>query len=352
MDPITQFLHSHHLENAQRISLAGDASLRRYERIIDQEKSYILMDASSLPDCYAGFIHIQKHLAALGYHVPQIFEKDEENKLVLIEDFKDNSFAELYSKRIPVTNFYPSAIDVLISWHQHPIEQIAPDWLPEFSDNILIKRIELFYKWYLPGILGKSITVVEQKEFCMLWQNLFSYHKQLPTSFTHWDYEQGNLYFLPESQGIKTCGIIDFQDALKGPVVYDLLSLLENCRNPLDVDLIKIMKKYYLQNFPNLSLDVFEIAYATLSAMRMTKILGQFIREPVRSSKNQYLKYLPNTWKVLERHLNHPALQDLKKRFDEYVPQNLRSTQTIHPKAKDLIAEQDFHETTTIKNFE
>ena len=123
---------------------------------------------------------------------------------------------------------------------------------------------------------------------------------------------------MPDRLGVQRVGLLDFQDALSGSPVYDLVSLLEDVRRDVNQDLAYEMKEYYLTTGV-FKADNFEDLYAVLGAQRNAKILGIFIRLSQRDGKNQYLELIPRTWNLLERHLKNSALEPVQRWFSKHV---------------------------------
>jgi hypothetical protein len=138
------------------------------------------------------------------------------------------------------------------------------------------------------------------------------------------DYHVDNLMFLEERDGLAACGLLDFQDAVAGPSPYDLVSLLEDARRDISLELASDMKQRYLVGFPELDREIFEIAYAVLGAQRHAKVIGIFTRLCLRDSKPEYLRHMPRLRRLLEGSLEHPVLAPMREWCDCHVPLALR----------------------------
>jgi len=130
----------------------------------------------------------------------------------------------------------------------------------------------------------------------------------VPSSLVLRDFHVDNLMRVDDRDGIMCCGLLDFQDAVQGPVSYDLVSLLEDARRDVPETLAQRMKTRYLAAFPALDRNAFEASYCVLGAQRSAKIIGIFTRLCLRDGKPQYLAHIPRVWRLLERDLAHPAL--------------------------------------------
>jgi hypothetical protein len=134
------------------------------------------------------------------------------------------------------------------------------------------------------------------------------------------DYHVDNLMVLEERSGVAGCGLLDFQDAVVGPRSYDLVSLLEDARRDIPVQLIAAMLARYLAAFPDLDPAAFRASFAILGAQRSAKIIGIFTRLCRRDGKDQYLRHIPRVWRLLEGGLAAPELAPVKAWFDEVLP--------------------------------
>ena len=118
---------------------------------------------------------------------------------------------------------------------------------------------------------------------------------------------------------VAACGLLDFQDAVIGPVSYDLVSLLEDARRDIPETLVDAMLSRYFDAFPELDRAAFRASYATLGAQRAAKIIGIFTRLSWRDGKHQYLRHIPRVWRILESDLDHPALAPVKTWFEREI---------------------------------
>jgi aminoglycoside/choline kinase family phosphotransferase len=133
------------------------------------------------------------------------------------------------------------------------------------------------------------------------------------------DYHAENLLWLPERGGVKSVGLLDFQDALIGHPAYDLLSLLEDARRDTSQSLQANMKHYFIKQ-SGVDDTAFNADYATLGAQRNLKIIGIFARLCIRDKKPHYVDMIPRVWAHLQRDLSHPKLAGLKAWVDRNMP--------------------------------
>ncbi len=305
---------------AARSPLAGDASFRRYVRLERGGDVAMLMDAPPPMEDVRPFARIARHLRALGYSAPEILARDDEAGLLLLEDFGDDTYTALLASGADETALYSLAVDVLIDLHKRPLAEAVPDRLPAYDDALLLEEAELFTGWYLPAVLGDAAATTAAEEFRGLWRELLPLARAVPDTLVLRDYHVDNLIRLPGRQGIEACGLLDFQDAVRGPVSYDLMSLLEDARRDIAPPLAGAMQARYRAAFPSLDTRALDISLAVLGAQRHCKVIGIFTRLSVRDAKPAYLAHIPRVWRLLENALADPALEKLLGWMNRHVP--------------------------------
>ena len=286
--------------------LTGDASARKYFRLRAESQTAILMDASQVPDSVAPFIRMAKHLRQLGFSAPELLARDAETGLLLLEDFGDATFALLLEKSVETEKLFTLATDVLIALHRHPLA--IPENLREYHPEKMLEDIELFVQWRTP-----NVTALEREDFRAAWRAVLPLAQRVPASLLLRDYHVANLMLLPARDGIQQAGLLDFQDAYRGPVTYDLVSLLEDARRDVPEDLQKKLLARYLAAFPALDHETFETSLAILAAQRHTRVLGIFERLARHEGKLDYRRlHSPRVERLLQKALRHPILADVK----------------------------------------
>ena len=306
-----EFLAGIAWNNAKCESLTGDASVRKYFRLRKGVESAILMDALRISEIVAPFIQINQHLHQLGFSVPTILAHDDEGRFLLIEDFGDETFSRLLENKFEPEKLFALATDVLIALHKHP--QAIPKDLRSYHPQKMLEDVELFLEWHPASKKGKT-------EFRTIWLNVLPLAHQVPVSLLLRDYHVANLMLLPEREGVRRAGLLDFQDAYQGPVTYDLVSLLEDARRDLPPGLKGKMLARYLAHFPGLDRKVFETSLAILAALRHTRVLAIF-EKLSREGKSDYKKlHSPRVEHMLQEALRHPMLSDVRKWFARYAP--------------------------------
>lgn len=301
--------------------LTSDASLRQYFRLSQFEGTKrILMDDPVGRESCERFIKIAKILKRFGYSVPEIFDQDLDHGFLLLEDLGDVTFTRALETNVDEQMLYEAAVNVLIDLHRH--YDIATDDLEAYNPEKYVNEVLLFIDWYLPIIFKEKPTKEMRNEFIKAWEQVFSHLKEVPNSLILKDFHVDNLIWLDNKEGIKKCGLLDFQDALMGPTPYDLVSLLQDVRRDISEILENDMINKYLMAFPKIDHFQFRAAYAILGAQRNTRILGTFTRLYFTMGKKRYLDFLPRTWTLVKKDLEHVALAPVKEWFQKYGPKH------------------------------
>jgi hypothetical protein len=338
---IKEFLAEHNVSHYDRHPLNSDASFRSYERLVHEDKSLMLMNAPPPKENVRPFVNIDNYLNRRGFSAPIIHAQDEINGFLLLEDFGDDSFTKVLSGKSALSSsvseekLYTAAVDVLIQLGRSTL----PANTPGYNDILLMQECELFTQWYLPNVEGLGDLKERKKHYGEIWKKLFDTPQVTDGVVVLRDYHADNLMWLPERVGVERIGLLDFQDAVIGSPVYDLVSLLEDARRDVKQETVECAKSHYLDERKMLDEDLFEANYAILAAQRNCKIIGIFARLAVRDNKPRYLNYLARVWKHLERDLEHPALEPLKIWMDATLPKSKRKVASfIIPKKERAIA--------------
>jgi hypothetical protein len=233
---------------AHRRFLQGDASTRAYERVGKPGQKAVLMDWPP-PRTGAGgdpramvrardvrpFMAVDIALREAGLSAPEIYAADTDAGFLLMEDLGS---AGIVAGERPIPERYRLAISALAEIHLRPRAADLPladgglHRLPDFSAEVLAAELELFPDWYIPHLTGKSPSAAERKEFFSIWAPLLDRLGTAETSWTLLDVHSPNLLWLPDRQGIRRIGFLDFQDAMIGPSAYDVASLDLRPRTP------------------------------------------------------------------------------------------------------------------------
>ena len=332
---IGRFIRQAGWGDAEQEPLPGDASFRRYVRLRGADKrTAMLMDAPPQENARA-YLSVARLLRRLGFGAPAIFNQDAEHGLLLLEDFGDETYTRLLARGEAEEPLYALAVDVLIALRRRfdAKEVKAAKFLPPYDDTRLLDEAALLVDWYWPSVTGGAVDSALRAEYLALWEDLLPAARKIPATLALRDYHVDNLMRVRNRKGLLACGLLDFQDAVVGPPSYDLVSLLEDARRDVPLDLAGCMKQRYLAAFPEIDHAAFGASYAILGAQRSAKIVGIFTRLCVRDGKPQYLEHIPRVWRLLQQDLAHPALAPIAAWFAHHIPEAERRIPPCRPAA-------------------
>lgn len=307
-----EFLSAAGWGGAEILPLAGDASFRRYFRVMHQDRSAVLMDAPPPHEDPRPFIAVAEWLVDRGLSAPDILARDLDNGLLLLGDFGDARLREtLDADPAREHELYALATDLLVELHGHaPMTGLKPHGLEEWLDEVA-----LFTDWYCPAV-GLD---VDTDGFQNAWRQVLAPVAEdgLGPVTVLRDYHAENIMLVQGRAGVAHFGLLDFQDALAGHPAYDLASVLEDARRDVSPDTERAMIERYVAATGGG--EVFKRAYWALAAQRNTRILGVFTRLWKRDGKPGYRRFQPRMWGLLERDLAQPHLAPVRDWFDANV---------------------------------
>ena len=312
-----EFLASCGWQGAEILPLAGDASFRRYFRVVEGDRTAVLMDAPPPHEDPRPFIAVAEWLAGVGLSAPDIIARDLEKGLLLLADFGDWRLRE-YLDDDPASEreLYERATDVLIHLHQHP----PMDGLPVHGLDQWLEELKLFTDWYCPA-LGIEVDVDAYQEAWTKVLGPVADDGLSPVTVLR-DYHAENIMLVDGRSGVSHFGLLDFQDALSGHPAYDLASVLEDARRDVPPDIERAMIDHYVAATGHN--ETLERAFWALAAQRNTRILGVFTRLWKRDNKPHYRRFQPRMWGLLERDLAVPHLKPVKDWFDANIAEEHR----------------------------
>ncbi|MFT5485522.1 MAG: aminoglycoside/choline kinase family phosphotransferase [Paracoccaceae bacterium] len=321
---IEDFLASAGWPGADHVTLAEDASFRRYERVTRPGERAVLMDAPPDREDVRPFMKIAKQLSALGFSAPRLLAEDVGAGFLLLEDMGDATFSRLMDAGEAAAPLYSLATDVLIDLHGTPAVNVVPPGTPVYDDALMLTEAMLLTEWYLPAVAGEETQGSAEAAYRAVWADLLPLARHVPDTLVLRDFHVDNLMRIAGRDGTAACGLLDFQDAVEGPVSYDFISLVEDARRDVDDGLRAGMRARYLAAFPALDPAAFDLSCVILGAQRHCKVLGIFTRLRDRDGKDDYLHHVPRLWRLLERAAEHPSLAPLKSWLDTHIPARMR----------------------------
>lgn len=298
-------------------ALPGDASFRRYFRLSRGSESAMLMHAPPPHEDPAPFLHVAHWLNDRGMRAPAILAEDAAAGWVLTEDFGNDRMRDWLDLHPGDERAaYEAAVEALAALHRLPPGPFAP-----YDMAVYQREAALLTEWYCPA---QGLTI-DAEGYAAAWAEVMApvLARQNPGVTVLRDYHAENIMLL-DGKATAPQGLIDFQDALVGHPAYDLVSLLQDARRDVNVNLETAMLVHYAHH-AGIDDDDFIADYATLGAQRNAKIVGIFTRLNARDGKPRYLAMIPRVWAALERDLAHPALEPVARWFDANIPEELRA---------------------------
>ena len=283
--------------------LGGDASFRKYFRIIDGEKSYILMDSTANKEVLYPFIEISVRLLKAQVEVPRIIAQNLEVGYLLLTDLGSRHLADVLSP-MSVELLYMKGIHQILKIQEADTTNLEP-----YDEAFLMYEMNLMQEWYLEQHLEKSLSVDEQK---MLDQSLASICQEVLSQpqdvFVHRDFHSRNIMM---ETGRKLV-IIDYQDARKGALTYDLVSILKDVYVRFDPkQMEKLALEFKMLKGIKVSDEQFIRWFDFTGLQRHLKILGIFARLDIRDKKSRYLDDIPMTLEYID---------EVCQKYDELKP--------------------------------
>lgn len=291
--------------------VSADASFRKYYRVKTSEKTLILMDAPPDKESITDYLKIGVEMVNQGINAPKVFYKNQELGFILMEDFGDKTFLKEFSLK-GLKDLYKRAIDNIINMQL----LLKINNLEQYTQEKLYTEICLFNEWYLDKYKKINLSSKEIADLEIIFKKVISDNVTQNQCFVHRDYHSRNLMVLENND----LGILDFQDAVLGPMTYDLVSLLKDAYIELEeedvIDLAinyweKAVEKNLLQKG---DFSDFFMQYELMGVQRHLKVLGIFSRLSIRDHKNNYLEDIPLVEKyLLKASERYQFLSPLKK---------------------------------------
>ena len=287
------------------IPVAGDASFRRYFRVTHGPQSFIVMDAPPELENVKTFMEVGEVFSRSGIRVPKVHESDPQQGFLLLEDFGDKTFFSVVNAD-NATDLYQQAMFSLERIQCDISSNNSP--LPIYDHILLARELELFREWVMEAWLSLETPV-------SLWQRigqiLIENALEQPQVCVHRDFHSRNLMCLPSG----ALGVLDFQDAVIGPVTYDVVSLLKDCYIQWPKQSIEQWREIYRRRLQVRGYDVdarrWQVWFDRMGMQRHLKACGIFVRLWLRDKKPQYLQDIPRVLNMLLESSRHdPQFHD------------------------------------------
>lgn len=307
--------------DAEVIPASNDASFRRYFRIKHGGKSFIVMDAPPEKEDCEPFIRISAAMAQFGLNVPQVLQRDLDQGFLLLTDLGEQQYLQVLNST-NADELYDDAIDALIRLQVNGASSTTR--LPRYDHKLLMFEMSLFTDWLLQKQLRLSLSHTVKNELDTIFQQLSEEALSQPSVWVHRDYHSRNLMLTD----VNNPGVLDFQDAVIGPLTYDLVSLLKDCyiswpREKVEGWIAGYYDRIYDVGFAKgVSQEQLIRWFDLMGAQRHLKAAGIFARLNIRDGKPGYLADIPRTLNyICEAAVWLPELQPLKHLIsDEVIP--------------------------------
>ncbi len=309
-------------EDFSLAAASADASFRRYFRARRGDgKSFVIMDAPPANEDCRPWLHVQHLFRDAGVHVPEVLAQDLERGFLLLSDLGDTTYLQALTAE-DAGPLYGDAIAALLDI------QLAsrPGMLPEYDHALLRRELDLFPEWFLARHHGIALSDDDRHAIDEVFGRIIATNLAEPKVYVHRDYHSRNLMRI---DGAGNPGIIDFQDAVYGPISYDMVSLLKDAYVEWDEDIVLDWLIRYWEQARKAGLPVagdfgeFYRSYEWMGVQRHVKVLGIFARLWHRDGKNGYLKDLPLVARYLrkacERYAELSPLRYLLDRVEDKV---------------------------------
>jgi aminoglycoside/choline kinase family phosphotransferase len=291
---------------------SADASFRRYFRVTAKGRDYIVMDAPPAHEDCRPFVAVARLFGDAGVHVPQVLAQDLEQGFLLLTDLGNVTYLSALDEaaldRDVARELYLASNDALIR-----IQQASrPGVLPEYDRALLIRELMLFPEWYVAKHLGVAMKGEQKTILDTVFERLLANNLAQPQVYVHRDWHSRNLMVSDPNPGI-----LDFQDAVYGPITYDLASIYRDAYIQWDEEqqldwVIRYWEKARAARLPvREDFGEFWRDFEWMGAQRQIKVLGIFARLYHRDGKDGYLKDMPRVMHYLRKTC---------ERYDELKP--------------------------------
>lgn len=289
---------------------SSDASFRSYYRVTSHGETKIIMDAPPEKEPINTFLDITERLTAANVNVPIIYQIDELKGYILMSDLGRKSYLDALNNETMFC-LYTDAIDALCQIQN----KVNCDNLKNFNLEEQLFEMRLFSDWFINEHLQIKLSDEQDMLLEQCYIEIAKVLLDIPQTFVHRDFHSRNLMMMDKNNP----GILDYQDALVGPITYDLVSLLKDCYIEWDDEIIYKMMDSYLQRLhkdDDRDYNEFEYWFDITGLQRHLKAIGIFSRLNYRDKKNMYLNDIPRTYQYIEKVINkYESMSNLKNLF-------------------------------------
>ncbi|MFT7433601.1 MAG: aminoglycoside/choline kinase family phosphotransferase [Alphaproteobacteria bacterium] len=303
-------------------------SFRTYKRIhLKDGTSFVLMitptdkpledGQCAIEGVIRPFLKVNKYLSDIGINVPVIEAVDEDAGLILLEDYGEKTFYDLYQGADVSIQNYKAAVDVLVKLAiSKPLAGLV-----RYEEDLATIRGDFFLDDYLPALRdGMDSSKAEYAELHLILTKIYKTVCDVPWGTILWDYHSPNL--MPtKGAGLKSIGILDFQDAKLGPLSYDLASLLYDARFSFPKKLRDELFDYFVEGANIKDVDKFRNSFELTGLLRNIGVLGRFARSAYRDGRTEFIGKIDILWPYIDEALHNPEAAELKIFLNRVMPE-------------------------------
>ena len=302
--------------------IKSGASKRTFYRLIKDSNSLICLDSSNEKKEYDNFLKVHSYLSKVNVSIPNIYEKDDVNNILILEDFGDLRFDRIL-RDSSLKKLLEYAVKTLIvlrnDIHYNDFQDLSV-----YNYNVFKSEISEFVDFYYPYVHKKEISKDLMEEFYGCWQSCFDSINFNFINFVHKDFNINNLIYLPLRKNHLKCGLLDFQGAFWGECCWDLFSLLEDSRIYFDDQFNDyFIEFYYKSTNQNIGIDDFKEKYYILNCARQTRLLGRWVKLSKELNQSFYLDFIETTRKRLVKGIGKINGKNLKLIYNKLIPELL-----------------------------
>lgn len=304
--------------------IVGDLSFRRYFRVSTSTATFILMDAPADVESSEPFIKIGQALREQGVRTPFIHHHDCFRGFLLLEDFGDKLLLPILNAE-NATSLYQKVLDSVFSLSR--CDRVSGYDVPKFTRERYLAELAWFEQWYLAHFVKVTLTQSQKNTLYDMYELIIESALSQPEVLVHKDMHARNLMLLGDGD----IGVIDFQDALRGPVTYDVMSLTYDHYIAWPYASIRDWVRYYYDKLDQSSdmtlphFDEFMRWHDWLALQRIMKNLGNFVRAHVSLNKSRYLSDIPRIYQyIIDITSRYPALKPLQLLLNEWHPARVK----------------------------
>jgi len=293
-------------------SASSDASFRSYYRVTSNEQTKIIMVAPPKHEPISSFLDITQRLFKAKINIPKIYKIDESKGLILMSDLGNDKYLDILTKET-LYCLYTDAMDCICKMQN----EVDTSGLDKFDKSEQMNEMSLFNEWYIGKHLNFNLSKKQSEELHQCYEQIYTIISKIPKSFMHRDFHSRNLMVTSE----KNPGVLDYQDAVLGPITYDIVSLLKDCYVAWDEETVYSMTSSFFSKIEkrhNVVYEEFEYWFDITGLQRHLKAIGIFSRLNYRDNKSNYLGDIPRTLNYVTKMLEkYSELSELKRIFSE-----------------------------------